>query len=116
MYGRAQEVPLDLVLKGRGIRITDQMKKKAEAKLAKIEQIDPRVSRLEVEVVLEHNPRIDANHQVEVACTTGRRVIRAHAAGQDLEGALDQVIQRLERQLITYRGKLRSRRQAGPIS
>jgi ribosomal subunit interface protein len=107
---------MDLVLKGRGVRITEQMRKKAETKLARIERIDPRVSRLEVEVVLEHNPRIDGNHRVEVAATRGRGVFRAHAAGQDLEGALDQVIARLERQLISYRGKLRSRRQAGPIA
>jgi ribosomal subunit interface protein len=107
---------MDLVLKGRGVRITEQMRKKAETKLAKIERIDPRVTRVEVEVVLEHNPRIDGNHRVEVACTRGRGVFRAHAAGQDLEGALDQVIARLERQLISYRGKLRGRRQAGPIA
>jgi ribosomal subunit interface protein len=116
MRCRAQEVLLDLVLKGRGIRVTEQMRKKAEAKLAKIERIDPRVSRVEVELVLEHNPRIEGNHVVEVACTVGRGVLRAHASGQDLEGALDQVIARLERQLASYRGKLRDRRQAGPIA
>jgi ribosomal subunit interface protein len=107
---------MDLVVKGRGLRITEPMRKTAEAKLAKIERIDPRVSRLEVEIVLERNPRIDGSHRVEVACTRGRGVFRAHAAGQDFEGALDQVIARLERQLISYRGKLRGRRQAGPIA
>ena len=77
---------MDLVLKGRGVRITEQMKKTAEAKLAKIERIDPRVSRVEIEVVLEHNPRIEGNHVVEVSCTRGRGVLRAHAAGRDLDG------------------------------
>jgi ribosomal subunit interface protein len=107
---------MDLVLKGRGVRITEQMRKKAETKLARIQRVDPRVSKLEVEIVLEHNPRIEGNHKVEVACTRGRAVLRAHAAGQDLEGALDQVIARLERQLTSYRGKLRDRRQARPIA
>jgi len=107
---------MDLVLKGRGVRITEQMKKKAEAKLAKIQRIDPHVSRLEVEVILEHNPRIEGSHRVEVACTRDRGVLRAHAAGQDFESALDQTIERLERQLVSYRGKLRSRRQAGPVA
>jgi ribosomal subunit interface protein len=105
---------MELVLKGRGIRLTETMRRTAEAKLAKISRVDPRVSRLVVEVVLEHNPRIEGNHRVEVACTRGRGVFRAHAAGQDLDGALDQVIARLERQLASYRGRLRSRRQAGP--
>jgi ribosomal subunit interface protein len=106
---------MDLVLKGRGVRITDQMRKRAEAKLAKIARIDPRVTRFEVEILLEHNPRIEGNHRVEVACEHGTRVFRAHAAGQDLDGALDQVIERLERQLASYRDKLKDRRHAGPI-
>jgi ribosomal subunit interface protein len=107
---------MELVVKGRGIRLTEPMRRKAETKLAKITRIDPRVSRLEVEVLLEHNPRIDGSHRVEVVCTRGRGVFRAHAAGRDLDGALDQVIARLERQLTSYRGRLKSRRQAGPIA
>jgi ribosomal subunit interface protein len=106
---------MDVVLKGRGVRITEQMRKRAEGKLAKIGRIDPRVSRLEVEITLEHNPRIDGSHRVEVACARGRRVFRAHAAGQDVEGALDQVIRRLERQLASYRDKLKDRRQIRPV-
>jgi ribosomal subunit interface protein len=107
---------VDLVLKGRGLRITDQMRKKTETKLAKIERIDPWVLRLEVEFILEHNPRIDGSHRVAVACVRKRGVFRAEAAGQDLDGALDQVIARLERQLISHRGKMRDRRQSGPVA
>lgn len=107
---------MDLVMKGRGVRITEAMRKTALTKLAKIGRIDPRVSRLEVEVILEHNPRIDGSHRVEVACLRDRGVFRAEAAGQDLEGALDQVIARLERQLVSHRGKLRDRRQSGPMA
>jgi ribosomal subunit interface protein len=103
---------MDLVVKGRGMRITDQIRRTAEHKLGKLSRIDPRVTRLEVEVTKEPNPRIERGHRVEVACSTRRRVFRAHAAGQDVASALDQVIRRLERQLTSYRGKLRQRRQA----
>jgi len=103
---------VDLVLKGRGVRITEQLRRTAEQKVGKLTRLDPRVTRLEVEVTKEPNPRIGGGHRVEVACTTPRRVFRAQAAGEDVTSALDQVIRRLERQISSYRGKLRSRRQA----
>jgi ribosomal subunit interface protein len=106
---------VDLVLKGRGVRITDQIRKTAEHKTAKIERLEPRVRRLEIELTLEHNPRIYGSHRVEMACDTARRVFRAAGTGKDVDTALDQVIERLERQITRYRGKLRDRRQAGPM-
>jgi len=93
---------VDLVLKGRGVRITDQIRKSAEHKTAKIGRLEPRVRRMEIELTLEHNPRIIGSHRVEVACDTD-------------DTALDQVIERLERQIARHRGKLRDRRQAGPM-
>jgi len=106
---------VDVVLKGRGVRITDQIRKTAELKTAKIERLEPRARRLEIEISQEHNPRINGSHRVEVACATARHVFRAAGSGQDVDTALDQVIHRLERQITRYRGKLRDRRQAGPM-
>jgi putative sigma-54 modulation protein len=106
---------VDLVLKGRGVRITDQIRKSAEHKTAKIGRLEPRVRRLEIKLTLEHNPRINGSHRVEVACDTDRHVFRAEGAGRDIDTALDQVIERLERQIVSHRGKLRDRRQAGPM-
>jgi ribosomal subunit interface protein len=101
---------MDLVLKGRGTRLSDQVRRLAEHKLAKLERLNRRVSRVEVEIIEEHNPRLgDGSHRVEVACDAGRRVFRAQGVGTDVDSALDQVVERLERQMSTYRGKLRDR-------
>ena len=105
---------MDLVLKGRGLRITDQIRRTAEHKLAKISRVDPRAERIEVELTLERNPRIEGTHRVEVACTTTRHVFRAEGSGHGVEAALDEAVSHLERQMRSYRGKLRDRRQAGP--
>ncbi len=106
---------MDVILKGRGIRITEQVRKAAEHKLAKIGRLDPRVRRLEVEIIEERNPRIDGHHRVEVTCDSVRRVFRAHGAGRDVNTALDQVVERLERQISRRRGRLKNRRQTGPM-
>jgi ribosomal subunit interface protein len=107
---------MDFVLKGLGIRITDQMRNVTKNKLSKLGRVEPRVTRLEVRIIGEHNPRIDGNHRVEVTCDTARRVFRANGSGHDVDSALDQVVTRLERQIASYRGKLLHRRQRGPIA
>jgi ribosomal subunit interface protein len=101
---------MDVVLKGRGIRITDQMRRTVEHKIGKIERLGARVPRVEVEVFEEHNPRVgDGSHRVEIACPTKRRTLRVHGAGRDVDSAMDQAVDRLQRQLTSYRGKLRDR-------
>ena len=104
---------MDLVLKGRGVRITDQIRRTTEHKLAKISRLDPRAQRIEVEVIEERNPRIDGAHKVDVAVTSSRHVFRAEGVGHGIDSALDQAVAHLERQITSYRGKLRDRRQAG---
>ncbi len=106
---------MDVILKGRGVRITEQVRRTAEHKLSKIGRLEPRVRRLEVEIIEERNPRIDGSHRVEVTCDSLRNVFRAHGAGRDVNTALDQVVERLERQISRKRGRLRNRRQSGPM-
>jgi putative sigma-54 modulation protein len=99
---------MDLVVKGRGVKVTDDLRHTAQRKLAKLERLHRRPARVEVELIQE-NPRIDGGHRVDVAYSAGRRTFRAEGTGRDLETALDQVADRLERQLTSYRGKLRAR-------
>ena len=106
---------MDLILKGRGLRLTDPMRRTAELKLAKLERLEPKVQRLEVEILKEPTPRIDGGHRVRVAAETARHVFRAEGTGTDVDSALDQVIERLERQINTHRGKLQDRRQSGAM-
>jgi len=102
---------VDLVLKGRDVRITDQIRRTTEHKLGKIARLDRRVERLEVEFVHERNPRVGSNgsHRVEIACGTKRRTLRVEGSGRDVDSALDQAVDRLQRQISSYRGKLRDR-------
>jgi ribosomal subunit interface protein len=104
---------VDLVLKGRNGRISQNVKVLAEHKLAKLERIDPRVVRVEVELREEHNPRVKGHHKVKVVARTARRSFRASGAGADESAAIDQVVDRLDRQLTRYRSRFRARLLAG---
>jgi len=102
---------MDLVLKGRGTDITEHDRRAAERRLSRVPRFDRRVERVEVEIILEHNPRVgvEGSHRVEIACATPKRTLRVHGSGRDVDSALDQAVDRLQRQITSYRGKLRDR-------
>ena len=104
---------MELVLKGRGTRVTERLRQVTEHKLTRLDRLEPRLTRLEVEVVSEKNPRQGGVHRVEAVATAPRKVYRAHADARDVASALDVVVERLERQIRDHHKKQRARLLAG---
>ena len=104
---------MDLHLAGRGTRITDDVRSTCERKLARLERIEPRLARVDVEVIAEHNPRRGGAHRVEVVAVTPRKTYRAHGEAAEIEAALDIVVGRVERQIRDHHEKKRTRLLAG---
>jgi ribosomal subunit interface protein len=97
---------VDLVLKGRGVQITDRVREMVEHGAAKLEgPRRPGITRLEVEITEEPSPRIAGGHHVELTCVTTRPTFRAEASGASIKAALETAIDRIDRQILTYRGK-----------
>ena len=91
---------MDIVVKGRHTEIAERFRGHAEEKLAKIGKLDAKVSRIDVEVCEEHNPRLaDQRSRVELTCRTRGPVVRAEAAAGDPYAALDLASARLEARL-----------------
>jgi len=99
---------MDLVMKSRGTRITDHMRTTAARTLSRLERMEPRVLRLEVEILTERNPRLGGIKRVEGALETPRRTFRAKAQGDDVDSALDQLVEKLERQVRDHNTKRRT--------
>jgi ribosomal subunit interface protein len=104
---------MELVLKGRGARVAQRLRQVTEHKLARIERLEPALTRLEVVVTVEKNPRQGGVHRVEAAAATPRKTYRAHADAPDVDAALDVVAERLERQILDHHNRRRTRRNAG---
>jgi ribosomal subunit interface protein len=104
---------MDLVLKGRGVQVTDQIRRTVSLKLAKLERFESHALRVEVELIAEQNPRQDGLKRLEAALETPRHTYRARAQARDIDGALDQLVERLERQIRDRRGRKRNRFLAG---
>jgi ribosomal subunit interface protein len=91
---------MDIVVKGRRTEISDKFRQTATEKLAKVERLDHRIFRLEVELCAEHNPRLaSVKDRVEVTCLSKGPVIRAEAASTDPYVALDLALDKLESRL-----------------
>lgn len=104
---------MELVLKGRGARVAQRLRQVTEHKLARIERLEPSLTRVEVVVTVEKNPRQGGLHRIEAVVATPRKTYRAHAHATDVDSALDVVAERLERQILDHHNRRRARRNAG---
>jgi len=88
---------VDVVVKGRHCEVSDRFRQHVEDKLARVEKLDHRVIRIDVEVSKEHNPRMaDRAIRVELTMMSRGPVVRAEAAAEDKMAALDLAIDRLQ--------------------
>jgi ribosomal subunit interface protein len=100
---------MDLVYKGRGVRLTPKDRSVAEHKLARLGRIQPRATRIEIEVIADRNDHHDVK-RLEAALQIPRKTFRAKAEGPDVEIALDRLLERLERQVRDHHEKVVARK------
>ncbi|MGK5559088.1 ribosome hibernation-promoting factor, HPF/YfiA family, partial [Actinomadura kijaniata] len=91
---------MDIIVRGRHTEVNDRFRRHVDAKLAKIERLNSKVIRVDVEVSEERNPRLaDQRERVELTIRSRGPVIRAEAAADDRYGALDMALDKLEARL-----------------
>ena len=100
-----------LQIKGRNVEVSDSIRRYAEQKLGKLEKQLHELTRVELELAVEKNPSIHANHVAEATIWTKGPTIRAREASVDMRASIDQLTEKLLRQVKNYREK-RSRRAA----
>ncbi|MCD6022742.1 MAG: sigma 54 modulation protein/ribosomal protein [Actinomycetia bacterium] len=96
---------MDLSFTGRGVPLSDDIRDQAEHKLARLERLEPRTMRLDLEFVAEHHPSPDGLKLIKAALRIPRKTFRAHAEAPDVLTALDHVAEKLERQIRDHHGK-----------
>src|SRR3954471_24262864 len=94
------EVSVDVVVKGHHCEVSDRCRQYVEEKLERIEKVDHRVLRCEVEVGREKNPRQhDRAMRVELTVYTKGPVVRGEACGETKQAAFDISLDRLMAQV-----------------
>ena len=91
---------VDIVVRGRGIEVSERFRARVEDKLAKVERLDHKVQRVDVEVSKEANPRLaERAFKVELTIRSRGPVVRAEAAAEEKYAALDAACGKLESRL-----------------
>ncbi|MDN5761554.1 MAG: ribosome-associated translation inhibitor RaiA [Microlunatus sp.] len=91
---------MDVVVKSRHCSVSDSFRDLVEDKITRLEKLDDRVIRVEVEVSAERNRRRhDQASRVEITLRTKGPVVRAEAASEDKNAAFDLALDKLMAQL-----------------
>ena len=94
-----------LQVKGKNVEVTPSIREYAEAKLAKLEKQLAEQTQVELELSEEKNPSIAASHVAEATIFTKGPTLRAREASPDMKASIDQLVEKLERQVKRYREK-----------
>lgn len=92
-----------LRVKGRNVEVSPSLREYAERKLAKLEKQLAEQTQVEVELSEQRNPSIAARHIAEGTIFTKGSTLRAREASPDLKASIDQLAEKLERQVKRYR-------------
>jgi putative sigma-54 modulation protein len=99
-----------LQVKGKNVEVTDSLREYAQEKLSKLERQLADPTRVELELAVERNPSIAQNHVAEATIWTKGPILRAREASVDHKASIDQLVDKLERQVNRYRARRRPRR------
>jgi putative sigma-54 modulation protein len=98
-----------LHVKGKNVEVSDSIRRYAEEKLRKLDRQLHELTQVELELWMEKNPSIAANQVAEATIWTKGPTLRAREASSDMKASIDQLTEKLLRQVEHYRAK-RSRR------
>ncbi|HSN07008.1 MAG TPA: ribosome-associated translation inhibitor RaiA [Candidatus Angelobacter sp.] len=111
--------PVDIVVRGRHLELSQRFREHVVDKLGRIDRFGVILSRVDVEVSKETNPRqAERAFEVELTCVGRGPVVRAEATAADKYSALDLAYGRLEERLrrAGERRHSKYRRGGAPVS
>ena len=107
---------MQIVIKGRNVPVTDDIRAHAERRLNKVARQVSDLARLEIEIFKEPNPRVANCHVAEGTLYLKGVTLRAHDASPEMLHSLNLMVDELARQVKRHRDKLRHRRDRAGVS
>jgi putative sigma-54 modulation protein len=101
---------MQLDVKGKNLEVSDSIRAYAERKLAKLDKQVHAATRVEVELAVERNPSVAANQVAEATVWLKGHTLRAREATRDMKASIDELAEKLVRQIHDERAKKRRRR------
>jgi putative sigma-54 modulation protein len=102
-----------LQVKGKNVEVSESIRLYAEEKLRKLDRQLHELTQVELELRVEKNPSISANQVAEATIWTKGPTLHAREASGDMKASIDQLTEKLLRQVKHYRDKRRRRQARG---
>ena len=96
---------MQLHVKGKNLEVNDSIRRYAERKLGKLDRQLSKAARVEVELQVERNPSIAANQVAEATVWLKGHTLRAREASRDMKASIDELTEKLLRQVKDERDK-----------
>src|SRR5213082_3804519 len=104
---------MELHVKGKNLEVSDAIRSYAERKLSKLDKQVSKLARVEVELAVEKNPSISDNQVAEATVWLKGHTLRAREASRDMKASIDELTEKLLRQVTDERDKRTARRRVG---
>src|SRR6266704_6457660 len=101
---------MQLQVKGKNLEVSESIRSYAERKLAKLDRQVHELTRIEIELAVEKNPSVAANQVAEATVWLKGHTLRAREATRDMKASIDDLTEKLLRQIRDERDKKTSKR------
>src|SRR5690349_23252039 len=101
---------MELHVKGKNLEVSDAIRSYAERKMSKLDKQMSKLARVEVELAVEKNPSVAENQVAEATVWLKGHTLRAREATRDMKASIDELTEKLVRQIREDRDKKVSKR------
>jgi putative sigma-54 modulation protein len=101
---------MQLQIKGKNLDVSDSVRSYAERKLAKLDRVVHDEARVEIELAVERNPSVADNQVAEATVWMKGHTLRAREASRDMKASIDELAEKLLRQVRDGRDKKTTKR------
>jgi putative sigma-54 modulation protein len=104
---------MQLHVKGKNLEVSDSIRSYAERKLAKLDRQVHDLTRIEIELAVEKNPSVSENQVAEATVWMKGHTLRAREATRDMKASIDELTEKLLRQVREESDKTAAKRRSG---
>jgi putative sigma-54 modulation protein len=101
---------MQLQIKGKNLDVSESIRDYAERKLAKLDRLVHDDARVEIELAVEKNPSVSDNQVAEATVRLKGHTLRAREASGDMKASIDELTEKLLRQVREEREKKDAKR------
>ncbi len=100
---------MELMIKGKNVEITDRLRDYVHRKIGKLDRYLPGISEAWVELSVEGTKAAQHRQVCQVTVRSNGTILRAEERSDDMFSSIDNVLDKMHRQIARYKGKRKNR-------